>query len=266
MKSSHLKFMYRCLLVVLALGMLTSAWPALASQGSLLSVFQRAWIQAHGVLKVGAFNDYPPFGFVDKEGRAQGISIDFWRLLAKKLDITVSFFPVQFAGQLKGLKKSRFDSLAGIFRMASREKDFDFTEPYCVINTYIWVGPKHKNVKDWAGLKGLRLGAVSGDSGEVLAKKQGLNVKGFGGYQQTVLALAKGSLDAIVMDDSVVAYFLWKDNLQHAALRVGQPVDKGEMTLPVAKGNAMLLGILNKGVAAISDQEWQAMVTKWGGR
>ena len=248
---------------ILALTLLAAAAPALAKNQGLLSVPQRSWIQARGVIKVGAFKDYPPFGFVDQDGNAQGISIDFWRLLAKKLDITVSFFPLQFAGQLKGLKNSRFDSLAGIFKMPEREKEFDFTKPYCVINTYIWVTPRHKEVKGWAGLK---VGAVTGDSGEVLAQEHGLKVQGFGDYQQAVLALAKGDLDAIVMDELVVAFFLWKHRLKGAALKAGGPVDKGEMTLPVDKGNAILLDILNQGVAAISDAEWEAIVARWIGR
>ncbi|MCB2226908.1 MAG: transporter substrate-binding domain-containing protein [Desulfarculaceae bacterium] len=257
----------RKLIVAFAALALLLAWslPSLAG-GDPLTPAQRAWVKKHGPIKVGAFKDYPPFGFVDGQGKVRGMSIDFWRKLSEKIFVPVSFECVGFAEQLKGLKSGRFDSLAGIFDLPSRRKTFDFTKPYYAINTYIWVGPGQPEVQGWAGLKELKVGVVEGDSGQVLAQRNGLSPKAFANYPEVVDALAKDQVQAMVMDELVAAYYLKQRNLEGMVRHSGAAVDGGRMCLPVQKGNAMLLDILNQGVAAISPAEIKAIQKRWLGR
>ena len=86
-----------------------------AAQPGSLTAAERAYLKQKGTLEVGAFNDYPPFGFVDASGKAAGIAVDYWNLVAERLGVAVTFTPVRFADQLDGLKTGRFDSLEGIF-------------------------------------------------------------------------------------------------------------------------------------------------------
>jgi polar amino acid transport system substrate-binding protein len=212
---------------------------------------------------VGVFNDYPPFGFVDDRGRAVGFSIDYWKLLASRLGLKVKFVPMTFERQLNGLKKGGVDSLAGIFPLPERVKVFSFTPRYFTIFTHIFTSPKLTRVKSLGYLAGRRVGAVRGDSGMVLAEKAGLKVTPFAGYEHAVLALGKGEVHAIVMDEPVVSYYRAKYGLQKKVLKAGAPVDMGHMCLPVKKENQVLLGILTKGVAQISAYEVESMARKW---
>lgn len=251
---------------LLALALLM-AWAAPApANGDPLTPAQRAWVKEHGPVKVGVFKDYPPFGFVDAHGKVRGMSVDFWRLLSQKVFVPVSFECAEFAEQLKGLESGRFDSLAGIFDLPSRAKHFDFTKPYYTINTYIWVGPGQPEVQGWAGLKDLRVGVVEGDSGQVLARQNGLKPRAYANYPEVVDALAKDEVQAMVMDELVAAYYLNQRNLEGMVRHTGEPVAGGRMCLPVKKGQAMLLAILNKGVAAISPAEIKAIQKRWLGR
>lgn len=231
--------------------------------GDPLTAQERAWLKQHGVITVGAFNDYPSFGFVDEHGQAQGISIDYWRLLAATLGFTVEFYPTRFSQQLEGLKSGRFDSLAGIFPLKERAAAFDFSRPYFEIGTYIFVRPQYAHVGGFKNLENLSVGVVKGDSGQILSENAGLKPKTFASYSETIMALAQGEVDAIVMDEPVVAYIRAKNKLGNKIKRVGPPVDEGKMTLPVKKGNTVLLGILNKGVAEISPGQVPGIADKW---
>jgi ABC-type amino acid transport substrate-binding protein len=228
-----------------------------------LTSAERDWVQKHDIIKVGAFNDYPPFGFVDQAGNAEGISVDYWMILANKLDLKIKFEPMEFARQLESLKSGQVDSLAGIFPLKERESYFDFSKPFAEINTYIYVSKGHEKVQGFQDLKGLRVGAVKGDSGEDLARAAGLSPKEFSSYPATVAALGKGEVDAIVMDELVASFEISKQKLQEKIIRVEKPVAHGEMTLPVKKDNKVLLGILNKGISAISRQEYETIARKW---
>jgi polar amino acid transport system substrate-binding protein len=234
--------------------------------GDLLTQAEKDWLNQHKEIQVGAFNDYPPFGFVDASGRATGMSVDFWNLMAQKLGIKIKFHPVAFAQQLEGLKSGRFDSLAGIFPLEERKKFFSFTREYTVINTHIYVRPKYAGLKGLKDLEGLTVGAVEGDSGKVIAEKAGLKPKGFTSYLSAVQALGREDIDAIIMDELVVNHYAVQNKLEDKIKKIGQPVDQGRMTLPVAKENTVLLGILNKGVNSVSPEEWLKIRQKWLGK
>lgn len=254
----------RCLAHLgLALALVLAVGPA-AGAADPLSAPQRQWLASHGPLKVGIFDDYPPYGFLDERGRPAGISIDLWRLVAKKLALKVEFTPARFADQLAGLKNSRFDSLAGVFPLAERGSYADFSRPFMEIGTYIWTTPElARTVRGLADLQGRQVGAVAGDSGQVLAGKAGLTVRAYPDYPQAVQALAGDQVQAIVMDELVVEHLTKKGKQKGKLVRAGQPVDRGQMTWPVAKGNAILLDILNQGLKAVSPAELKGIEAKW---
>jgi ABC-type amino acid transport substrate-binding protein len=231
-----------------------------------LSKKQRVWLEERGTLRIGVFNDYPPFGFVDKSGKPQGMSIDYWRLLSSKLGFRVEFHPSLFNNQLEGLKNGQYDSLAGIFPLAERRRFFDFSRPFTTIRTNIYVKARYSHLKDLKDLKGLKVGAVEGDSGQSIAREAGLNPLSFTTYLEAILSLAEGETDAIIMDELVVGYFASKYKLGKNIRKTGGPVDEGKMTLPVQKGNSILLGILNRGVHTVSREEWKKIEKRWLGR
>ncbi len=228
-----------------------------------LTAEERNWLKEHDTVKVGAFEDYPPFGFLDKAGDAEGISVDYWMRLADKIGFRVQFQPMALARQLESLKKGEVDSLAGIFPLKERETDFDFSQPFTKINTYIYTNISNQNIQGFQDLKGLKVGAVKADSGAILAKEAGLSPREFPSYIEMVTALGKGEVDAIVLDELVAKFEISRQKLTDKIRRVDKPVYTGKMTLPVKKGGMVLLGILNKGVEAISKQEYEAIASKW---
>jgi ABC-type amino acid transport substrate-binding protein len=248
------------------IGLIVICFASAAAAKDPLTKEERGWSTKHGVVQVGAFTDYPPFGFVDAKGQAQGMSVDFWNLMASQLGFKVKFHPTLFTKQLEGLKSGQFDSLAGIFPLEERKQSFDFTKQYTVIATNVYVRPKYDNLKGLADLKGLKVGTVEGDSGQLIAEKAGLKPIGFKSYPDAIRALGEDRIDAIIMDELVVKYYAAKYGLKGRIKKIGEPVDQGKMTLPVAKGNSVLLGILNKGVISVSAQEWTKIRQKWMGK
>ena len=256
----------RKVLITILLAFSTLCLVSQSMASDLLTKKEKDWLDQHKEIQVGAFNDYPPFGFVDASGQAQGMSVDFWNLMAKKLGVKVKFHPTAFAQQIEGLKSGRYDSLAGIFPLDERKKFFAFTREYTVINTNIYVRPGYAGLKGLKDLKGLTVGGVEGDSGKVIAENAGLKTKSFNSYLDAVQALGREEIDAIIMDELVVNHYAVQNKMEDKIKKVGQPVDQGKMTLPVAKENTMLLGILNKGISLVTSEEWLKIRQKWLGK
>ncbi len=233
--------------------------------GDPLTPAQRAWLTQKGTIQVGVFDNYPTFGFLNEAGQPVGLSIDFWNLIAAKLNFKVQFHPALFDKQLQGLENGEFDSLAGIIPSPERGANFDFSAPLYVIPTSIYVAPARTGVKTLADLKGLKVGVVEGDSGQDLAKEAHLEPTLFSTYLETVMALADGKVQAIILDGPVAHYFVKKNGLQDKIRRIQPPVARSEMTLPVKHGNAMLLGILKRSLSLITQEERQKIEKKWSG-
>lgn len=226
---------------------------------------ERAWLEKKGVINIGVFEDYPPFGFLDEAKQPVGMSIDYWNLLAQKLNLKAKFSPASFGKQLKGLESGELDSLAGIFPLAERQQSFDFTKSFYALNTNLFIAPGLNHVTSLKNLPFVPVGVVEGDSSQEVAKQAGLEMKVFTSYQETVMALANGQVKAIILDDPVVAYYTQVKGLAGKIRKIPDPVAQGWMTLPVKKGNIQLLNILNKGMSLVSPQEWQTVEQKWVG-
>jgi ABC-type amino acid transport substrate-binding protein len=230
-----------------------------------LTAAQRAWLEKKGVLNIGAFDGYPPFGFLDETGQPEGMSIDYWNLLARKFNLKIKFHPTSFEKQLKGLEKGQFDSLAGVFPLPDRQNAFDFSKSFYTINTNLFISPGLGNVTSLKNLPRVPVGVVEADSSQDLAQKAGLKTEVFITYLETVMALGKGKVKAIILDEPVVAYYTKTHGLQGKIQKVSPPLAQGEMTLPVKKGNVELLEILNQGVSLVSPKEWGEIEKKWLG-
>jgi polar amino acid transport system substrate-binding protein len=240
-----------------------------ASSGSpapqlALTAEEQAYLDGKGTLQVGAFSDYPPFGFVDEAGQAIGMSVDYWNMIGDRLGVKVAYTPALFNDQLDGLKQGRFDSLAGIFPLPEREQWFAFTEPYFEIDTVIYTDAAHTSSTSLDSLKadGLTVAVVKGDSGQSIADGAGLKTKVVAGYPDAVNAVASGAAQAMILDELVAAYFIAQDDLSAKVIEVGEPVAIGQMTLPVDKDNTLLLSVLNKAIASLGDQQ-QTLTATW---
>ena len=97
----------------------------------------------------------PPFAMKDREGHWEGISIELWKLIAKRLEIQYQFSEETLKTLLQGVAEKRLDvGIAAITITAKREKAFDFTHSYYTTGLSIAV-PK-KNSSGWgAALKGI---------------------------------------------------------------------------------------------------------------
>jgi ABC-type amino acid transport substrate-binding protein len=236
-----------------------------ASPGALTAA-EQDWLAEKGTLQIGAFNDYPPFGFADESGQAVGIAADYWKLVAEHLGVQVAFTPVLFADQLDGLKQGRFDSLQGIFPLPEREQWFAFSRAFYMIDTRIYTDAAHTANKTLESLKGLKVAVVDGDSGQQLADDAGLSTLVVKGYPEAIKAVATGAAQATILDQLVGEYYIKEFKVSKKVKAVGKPVASGEMTMPVRKDDTMLLGILNKGIEMVGDSEFEGIYEKWMGQ
>jgi len=97
----------------------------------------------------------PPFSMKDREGHWEGISIELWDLIAKRLGVKYHFEEHTLKSLLDAVADGSLDvGIAAITITSEREKRFDFSHSYYTTGLSIAV-PKNMNEGWWAVLSGL---------------------------------------------------------------------------------------------------------------
>lgn len=99
----------------------------------LILVFMLLPILAHGAgpLRVATEGAYPPFNYLDEQGRLTGFDVDIARALCAALETECSFTAVPWEELIPRLEAGEYDVIvASMARTPEREQRVDFTEHY----------------------------------------------------------------------------------------------------------------------------------------
>jgi polar amino acid transport system substrate-binding protein len=215
--------------LVLALAIFTTA-PASADE---LDDIAKA-----GVLKVGIFEDFPPFSSAGTDMKSQGYDIDVVNILAKALNVKPEFVGITGQNRIPFLTEHKVNLLLSVGKSAEREKIIDFTDAYAPY--YIAVlGPKSVAVSGPADLKGKTIAVNRGtleDTSVTEVAPQGADIKRFSDYNGVISAFLSGQVQLMVVGNDVGATILAKhpaiepeqkfklmNSPDHIALNKGQP-------------------------------------------
>ena len=138
----------------------SNAFAALAFTGAALSAFaplahadELDTITKAGVVRVGVFEDYPPFGSIGPDMKPQGYDIDVANLIGKSLGVKVELVAVTGDNRMAYLADHKADMLLSVGQTPEREKVIDFSTPYVMIGGKLLVrkGSAIHNLQDLHG-------------------------------------------------------------------------------------------------------------------
>jgi polar amino acid transport system substrate-binding protein len=222
------------------------------------------------VYAVGTDAAYAPFESQNEKGEIVGLTIDVVTAAAKKAGIEVKFVNTPWEGIFNALQQGDRDMLASSITITDeRKQTMDFTTPYFDAYQLIAVKATSKVAK-FDDLKKLKVGVQTGTTGdEVVTKQQGKNSTNIKRFESTPLALKEleaGGVDAVVADNGVVINYV-ANNAGAKFKTVSDTAFAPEQYgFAVKKGNAELLGLLNKGIADIkADGTYDQIYTKYFG-
>ena len=253
-------------LVLAACGKKEPEAPAAASAPAVAA----APAPAAKVYMVGTDAAYAPFESQNEKGEIVGLTVDMVNAVASKAGIEVKFVNTPWEGIFNALQQGDRDMLASSITITDeRKQSMDFTDPY--FDAYQLIAVKaNSKVAKFDDLKKLKVGVQTGTTGdEVVTKQQGKNSTNIKRFESTPLALKEleaGGVDAVVADNGVVINYV----ANNAGAKFKTVSDKAfapeQYGFAVKKGNAELLGLLNKGIADIkADGTYDQIYTKYFG-
>ncbi len=246
-----------------------SALAQSSSSSVHLTEEERQWIVEHPVITVTNQEDWPPFDFV-RNGRAEGFSVDYLRLIAEKTGLTFEFVNgLSWAELLALVENGQIDLTHSVVASAEREEYLSFTRPYVDLPV-VWLGrPDDGQVRTLDDLTGKRIGVIKGFYHSDIIQEQypHLSFVERSSTEEALISISAGEID-LYPSTLPIANYLIAQNFISGVEVVGRRVlpefqEEIQFQLATRKDWPEFIDILEKGMAAISDEEFARLSSRW---
>jgi polar amino acid transport system substrate-binding protein len=220
-------------------------------------------------LIIGIDDKFAPLGFRDDANNIVGFDIDYAKAAAEKMGVKVKFQPINWKTKESELSSGRIDFIWNGYTITNeRKKKVLFTKPY-LKNAQVVVTLADSKVSQLADLEGKRVGlqSLSSASDALDANPIKSKIKDVTEFSDNVMALndlKSGRLDAVVIDEVVIDYYMTKEQGTFKVLN--ESLAPEEYGVGVKKGNEELLNKLQKALDKMNEDGTAAEISnKWFG-
>ncbi len=211
---------------------------------------------------------YPPFVFMDADSKMQGFDVDLARALCHQLKADCAFVHQSFDSLIPGLTLLRRSDaiIGGVDITPERQKKVAFTQPYYK-NSALFIVRKDE-LTTISALNGKSVGIQNGTTHQrfLMEKHPEMQTVPYDSYQNAILDLKNGRLDAVFGDTAVVNAWI-KQN--QTLVAIGKEITDPDyfgigLGIGVRQNNTELLNRLNIALDAIKqDGTYQSLYQKW---
>ena len=166
-------------------------------------------------VKIGSDTSYPPFDYIDENGKITGFNIEITKALCEKANLKCIFQTTDFDALIPSLLSRKIDVISSSLMMTEkRKKQIAFSDEIFATQSRL-ITKKGTNIMPTiASLKGKRVGIEQGTSQEHFANEvwrpNGVTIVPYQNQLQVFSDLAAGRLDAALQDEVTGSYAFLK--------------------------------------------------------
>jgi diguanylate cyclase (GGDEF)-like protein/PAS domain S-box-containing protein len=233
-----------------------------------LSVAEIAWLKTKPQLRLGIDSKFSPYEWINNKGEYIGIAADYIRLLEERLQIPI--VPVtdkkSWSEVLKAAKKGEFDLMSCLVKTQERESYLHFSQPYLSSSAVIISEQASGYIGELDKLQGKTVAIHKGHYTIELLRRDypSINLVTPASIQNALALVAQGKVDAFVGDATAASFVMKQESILNLSFS-GHTDYQSEFSLGVYRDNPLLLSIINKALASISEQERSRIFDHWRG-
>jgi PAS domain S-box-containing protein len=211
--------------------------------------------------------DYPPFSFVDDDGRATGFAVELMRAALAAMDRDVDFRLGSWSQVRSWLARGEVAALPLVGRTPERELAFDFTFPYMTLHGAIVVRRDESAVETLGDLRGREVAVMKDDNAEEFLRRtdRDLRIVTRPTFDDALRELSAGSHDAVVVQRLVALRLIQRHGLANLRV-VNRPLEgfDQQFCFAVEEGDRETLSLLNEGLSVvIADGTHRRLHERW---
>lgn len=236
-----------------------------SSYALLLNDREQQWLDSKNKIRVAAMDAWPPFNFIDSDGKPAGIGSDIVESLNRRLEGKLKLVPGAWKELYDGVKEQRLDAIMDITPKPAREEFFNFTKPYLDVPHVIVAQSSVAHIANEDGLVGKVLALEKG-FGNVKYFRQNYPEVTIREYRDTAHALGavvRGEVDAYAGNRGVALYLIEKELMTNLKIHGRLRKDGSILALGTRKDWPILRDILQKALDDITHVEYRLILGKW---
>ncbi len=216
----------------------------------------------------GGDYNYPPYEYLDENGRPAGYTVELTRAIARKMGIDIEIRLGPWSDIVEDLERGEIDAIQGMFYSPERDLKFDFSQVH-MVNHYVTVvrkgeGPPPSSVEE---LRDKRIVVQKGDFIHEYLVENGFSsqITTVETHEDVLTALHEGNFDCGVMVRISAMYFIEKHGYTNLILGK-QPLQTADYCYAVHPDQGALLAQLSEGLKILKESgEYQRIYEKWMG-
>lgn len=245
----------------------TRRWLSIALLFSSLLCTTAVWATDKEIIIVGGDRDYPPYEFIDVDGRPSGYNVDLTRAIAEVMGLNVEFRLGGWSEMRNALKEGGIDVLQGMSWSEERSREVDFSLAHTIVNHAVFIRKDSPPVDSLEELKGRKI-AVHRDGimHDYLSRQNFTDQLILTNTPADALRLlSAGSTDYAIVAIVPGMYLVRELKLTNLVPTL-RNVSTHRYCYAVAKGNEELLSRFNEGLAILRKTgQYDTIYNKWLG-
>ncbi len=217
-----------------------------------------------GRLVIAIRSDFEPFTFLNAEGKPAGMFVDIWRLWANKTGKQIEFISSDLKTSLENLKNQKADVHSGLFT-PERLEWMGSSRPFYEAGINLFYPLKQGRISNIRELSGQTVATLRGSQPEQFLKKNHPDIRTFpcDTIEELVKVSREGKVKGFVIVSPAGTAVIDRMGLSGEFETHERTLYKEKFHAGVFKGNTELLTVVDKGLSAISDQEWAEIEARW---
>jgi PAS domain S-box-containing protein len=224
----------------------------------------RSEIGKHKLIIAGD-SAYPPFSFIDDNGKYTGPDVEISSALAKVLGLIIDLKPEKWSIVMENFHNGEYDAVMGILYSEEREEYMDFSIPYLVSEYRIFARKGTAISLNISELKKKKVAIERKNIMHEMALKAGLDKEIIltDSHEEALIKLSSGEADFALLSYLTAIHYINKNSIKN--VHTGeQSLHKAEFCYAVKKGDRVLLNNINNAIANLSASgEIRKIKSKW---
>ena len=231
---------------------------------SIFTAQELEWIKNNPIIKVGADADWPPFEYLDNNGRYQGIASDYLSLLHQYTGLEFEVQADDWYSVISKIKDKKLDMLACVAKTTNREEYLNYTSPYLNIDVIV-IGKKELKLEKFDDIKDYAIAVQKGNFVHEKLLKKFPNIKFIfaKSNKEAFEMVSYGKADIFIGNMPVFSYFVEKGLYTNIEVKFKADFDKIDLSIAVLKENETLFNIVQKVMPIIIKKEEENINKKW---
>ena len=226
---------------------------------------ERAWLQAHPVIRVGIDWDFAPYEWIDAQGNYVGLSAEYIALIEQRLGVKLDIVKDKsWAEILEMAQHGELDMLANANKTPEREHYLIFTEAYLNTPAIIISDSGNGFIGTLDRLRGKRVTLEKGYFMQELLMHDHPEIRLViaENIHDALNMVSSGRADAYIGDAASTNYAIQKEGMLNLSFS-GETNYESYHSMAATRANPELASLLAKSLAGIPQPEKDAIQNRW---